>query len=95
VDTATRRKKSFGGSVVILIGHLTGTTVIFAAVFVLGWLLSFGLAKLDDIHHFPEEILRIGTQIELYLFLADAVLSGIMALLVMVQFLKDLWRDGL
>ena len=94
MDAATRRKRSFGGSVVILIGHLIGTTGIFAAVFVLGWSLSFGLAKLDDIHHFPEEILRIGTRIELYLFLADAGLSGIMALIVMVNFLKDLWRDG-
>jgi hypothetical protein len=84
------RRKSYPLCLLILIGHMVGTALIFTVLFSLGWLVSFLLHKLNAIYPFPAQILSVVTSLEIVLIYLDTALSGIVLLAGMVRFINDI-----
>ncbi len=82
----TRRPKTFWHSVVGLITHLLGTTVIFLALIILGWFISVFFSWLNGIHPFPDEIFSFITAVELILIYLDTLICAIVLIVGMWRF---------
>jgi hypothetical protein len=86
------RPRTFLQSVLALIGHLCGTAVIFLALIIIAWGISFVFAKLHAIHNFPEQIYAFITTVELTIVYIDALASAIVLIVGLVRFCRDLIR---
>lgn len=86
----SRKKVSFTRSVLNLIGHLVGSSILFVTFIGLGWLISFFYHWLDAIHKFPHDVSIFIAKCELYLVYADAILLGILIIVGAWRFIKEL-----
>lgn len=81
---------SFWGSLLMLIGHLVGTCLIFLIFLSLTWVISYAVSLLDGRHKFPPNVMDIITKVELWLLYIDIMLCTIVLLLGTVRFCMDL-----
>jgi len=73
-----------------MIAPLLATAVLFMAIFLVSWGLSFVIDYLNGQHRLPAEIYTVVTHIELWLVYVDVVLSAVVLLAGAVQFIKDI-----
>lgn len=85
-----RRRDSYWHSIVKLLAHLLGTAIMFVAILLVSWGLSFLVHKLHTAHPFPDEIYNFVTKIELWLVYIDVVISGIVLVFGAYKFLLEL-----
>lgn len=90
----SKTSKSYWKTVVALVGHLIATAVIFTSLFSIGWLVSLALHALHSVHPFPQETFRFVTRIEVYLVYLDSAVSGIVLLVGMGRFCRDMLEGG-
>lgn len=88
-----RVPSSFWGSLLMLVGHLVGTFFIFLVFLVLTWGISYSVSVLDGRHKFPQNVMDIITQVELYLLYIDIALCTIVLLLGTARFCMDLLEN--
>ncbi len=86
------RESSFGYSILLLIGHLFCTAIVFVTLFGLGWIVSCVFNYLDSIHKFPEEIFNLDTKLEVGLVYIDAMVSGAVLLAGIGRFIMDVFE---
>ena len=91
-DLYPPKRPKYIDSLLILLGHLVGTTLIFGSFFVLIWLLSYLLSWLHGIHQFPQEIFEVIQKIELGAIYVDAGLCVVVLIAGMLKFCKDIFR---
>lgn len=91
-----RRRTGGGywGSLVKLIAHLIGTAIMFGAILLVAWGLSYFVHKLNAAHPFPEAIYSFVTTIEIWLVYIDVGISAFVFMFGAVRFLKEIWEDG-
>lgn len=87
-----RRKLTYGQSLVRVITHLAGTAVMFSALLVLSWAISYLAAGLHSIHPFPPEIYTFLTKVELWLLYVDVVISGLVFFFGAARFVQEAWE---
>jgi hypothetical protein len=83
----------FRRSTLPLMGHLLATALILAVLLTLAWLLSYFSFYLNGIHHFPDEMFKLVDSLELDLMYLDIVVSGIILLIGIWQFVRDILED--
>jgi hypothetical protein len=86
-----RRNDSFMWSVVLLIGHLAGTVVIFAGLLLFAWLSGWFLSWLNQIHPFADNIYHLATRAELWIFYTDTSICGLVIVVGVFRFLVDIF----
>ena len=86
-----RKKHGYFASLVKLLTHLLGTAVMFSAILVLSWGLSYLVHRLNRTHPFPVEIYSFVTKIELWLLYVDVALSAVVLLFGAARFLQEFW----
>lgn len=84
------QKKTYGDSVVSLVGHLFGTCFLFIALLTVVWLASVGVKWLNDIHPFPEDILSSIQSIETVFFWFDTILCFTLLIIGAISFIRDI-----
>lgn len=84
---------SFWGSLLMLIGHLVGTCLIFLIFLSLTWVISYAVNLLDSQHKFPQDVMDIITKVELWLLYIDIMLCSIVLLLGTIRFCMDLLEN--
>lgn len=84
-----RSRDNFWRPIVLLVAHLAGTALVFSAILVFGWSISFLLNYLNSIRNFPPEIFTLVTRLEIGLLYVDIVVSGAVLLLCIVRFVKE------
>jgi hypothetical protein len=89
-----RSKKGFWRSILLLIGHLASTALVFSAILSFGWGASFVFGYLNSVRNFPPEIFTLFTRLEIGLFYIDTLASGIVLLAGVVRFVRDALEDG-
>ncbi len=89
-DLFGKKKISFLQSVLNLIGHLVGSSILFVSFIALGWFVSLFYHWLDGMHAFPDNVSVFITKCELYLVYADAVLCGTVIFVGACRFIKEL-----
>lgn len=87
---AEERRHSYSWSLLLLVGHLIGTALIFLAFFILAWGLSVVVAHLHAIHPLPDEIFRYITKLETGIVYADSAFCGIVLAAGAWRFIRDL-----
>jgi hypothetical protein len=88
-----RRGTGYWGSLVKLLTHLLGTAVMFGAILMLAWGLSYLVSELNAAHPFPPAIYAFVTTIEIWLVYIDVLISGIVFLFGAGRFLQEVWED--
>ena len=88
-----RRRRTFGYSILRLIGHLACTAGLFICLFAIGWAVSFILNYLHSVHPFPEPIHRLVTRSELVLVYIDITISSIVLLAGVLRYVRDVWEN--
>lgn len=89
-----RRRHSYWLSLVKLLAHLLGTAIMFSAILVLSWGLSYLVHLLNVAHPFPQEIYSVVTKIELWLVYIDVVISGAVLFFGALKFLQEIWETA-
>lgn len=84
------RKPTFGESIMLLIGHIAGSTVLFLSIVGATWLIGVTVHWLNDLHAFDPEVLAILTGVEITLVYVDIALSGIVLVVGAFRFIKEL-----
>jgi tellurite resistance protein TehA-like permease len=92
----SRQSHGFQRSAWRLLGHLSVGTLIFLVILFFAWALSFAFKYLNSLNPFPLEIAKLFSKFEIGLFYADIILSGVVLLVGVLQFMWDVvWkRDG-
>jgi hypothetical protein len=90
----SRPKGTFFRSILLLVGHLSCTALVFVALFSLGWIVSCVFNYLDTIHKFPDEIFKLVTRLEIGLVYVDAIVSGVVLLAGILRFVRDAVWEG-
>ena len=91
----SRSRNNFGRSILLLIGHLGATALVFVALFTLGWGVSCFFNYLDSIHKFPDEIFKLVTRLEIDLVYVDTVVGGVVLLTGIIRFVRDvIWESN-
>lgn len=85
-----RGPTSLGTSLLVLVGHLVGTCLIFLVFLSLTWVIAYSVSLLDDQHKFPPNVMNVITQVELWLLYVDIALCSIVLLLGTIRFCIDL-----
>ena len=83
-------KMSFTYAVLLLIGHMVGSGVLFISFFGVGWLVSYLVHWLDGIHKLATEIMIFVSKAELGFMYFDAVLCAIVLTAGAFRFIKDM-----
>lgn len=89
----SRRRLGYLGSLIKLLTHLLGTAIMFGAILMLAWGLSYLVSWLNAAHPFPSEIYKFVTTIEIWLVYIDVVISGIVFLFGAGRFLQEAWEE--
>ena len=74
----------------LLIVHVACTAIVFASLFTIGWLVAVFFNYLNSIQKFPSQLYTIIESLEVWLFYADCLLSGIVLLASVFRFVKDI-----
>lgn len=85
-----RKEVNYWKSILLLIGHLLGTALIFVTFFTLAWGLSALLAWFNTIHQFPEQIYTFVTKLEIVVVYADSIFCGIVVVAGAWRFIRDI-----
>lgn len=85
-----RREPSFWESVMLLVGHIAGSCVLFMSLVGAAWLLGVAVHALHLKHPFDPSVLKVITGVELALVYVDIALSGVVLLVGAVRFIKEL-----
>lgn len=85
-----RRRDTFWNSIVLLIGHLAATALVFVSLFTFGWLVSWIFSAMNAIHPFADPVWRLVNSLEMWLTYLDLVVSGVVLLAGVVRFFRDL-----
>lgn len=83
------RPYSTARSVLILIGHLGATALVFGVLFTLSWSISWFFSYLDSVHKFAPDVLKIAGRVELGLIYVDIGICGFVLLAGIGRFLRD------
>jgi len=78
IRSALRRRH--GLSVVRLVTHLATTSLVFLALITLVWIVSWTFHFMHSVYPFPDEAFRLLDRLEMLLIYADVVMSGIVLL---------------
>lgn len=70
----TREFRQYVKSVIELIFHFVGSTVLFLTLVVLAWGMSWGVASLQAAHPFSTQLQNFFNLVELYLVYGDSLL---------------------
>ena len=84
--------KAYFESVVVLLGHIVVTGVIFISLVATGWAVSFAVHLLHQWHPFRTETLEFIAKFELYLFYGDSVLCAFVLVGGAIRFLTSEWE---
>lgn len=87
-----QRRPTYVESILHLVGHLAGTAFVFATFIFFGWLISFGLHFLHEIHQFPPEVFAVLLKFELALVYFDGALCAVVFAAGAVRFWKNITR---
>lgn len=87
------RRHGYWISLVKLISHIAGTAVMFTAILLAAWALSWLVHSLDQTHKFPEEVYVVVTRIELWILYVDVGISGVVLVLGAWKFISELWEN--
>jgi hypothetical protein len=85
-----KAKRSHLSAVGLLIVHVAVTTLIFVAVFTTDWLAWIFFSYLNSIHKFPPQVYTLSSRAEVWIFYVDCVLSAIVLLSSLIQFVWDI-----
>jgi len=88
-----RAAGGYWSSLVKLLAHLLGTAIMFSAILVVAWGLSYLVHKLNATHPFPPAIYAFVTTIEVWLVYIDVLISGIVFLFGAFRFLQEIWEN--
>jgi hypothetical protein len=69
-----------------------GTTLVFVALFSLGWIVSCSFNYLNTIHKFPDEIFKLVTRLEIGVVYIDAVVSGVVLTAGIIRFVIEVFE---
>jgi hypothetical protein len=86
------RRRSYGRSIINLLGHLYGTGLIFVALFVLAWVIAALLAWLNGLQPFTAATFRWVSGVETLILYADTALCCFTSLVAMLRFCKEVIR---
>jgi hypothetical protein len=92
LNTGRRTRETFWRSILQLIGHLGGTTLVFVALFSLGWIVSCSFNYSNTIHKFPDEIFKLVTRLEIGLVYIDAAVSGVVLTADIIRFVVEVFE---
>jgi hypothetical protein len=70
------RRPPYGRSVLIFIGHLLGTAVLYATLFTTAWSLGVLCTRLHSIHPFADGIFKLVSRVELALVYGNTALCA-------------------
>jgi len=85
----SRQKQGFQRSAWQLLGHLSVGTLIFLVILFFAWALSLAFKYLNFLSPFPPEIAKLFSKFEIALFYADIILSGVVLLVGVLRFVRD------
>ena len=85
-----RKRHSFSESVLMLVGHALGGSVLFVVIAAISWGLGFGVARLHQIHPFSPTVLNLLHGVEVVLLYLDIGLSGIVLFVGAFRFVKEI-----
>lgn len=82
-------QKPFLMSILLLIGHLCATALVFIALFTLGWGVAVIFAFLHSVHAFPDQIFELVSRLEVGLIYLDAAVCGVVLFAGIVRFVRE------
>ena len=88
--TYGRHRVGYWQSIIKLLAHLLGTAIMFVAILLVSWGLSYLVHKLHLAHPFPDGIYDFVTKIELWLVYIDVIISGIVLVFGAWKFLMEM-----
>jgi hypothetical protein len=85
------RQQPFLMSILLLIGHLCATALVFISLFTLGWgvAVAVAFAFLQSVHAFPDQVFDLVSRLELGLIYLDAAVCGVVLMVGIVRFVRD------
>jgi hypothetical protein len=85
-------ERSYPRSLLALLTHLVGTAIVFTAILVLAWGMSYLVAWLHAVHPFPPETYRFLAVVKRWLVYVDVAVSAAALLYNTVQFIRRTWE---
>ena len=82
-------QRSYRQSLLGLVGHMLGTTLIFLTLFVLAWIVGVALDALHTVHPFPPDVLEVVRNVSLWIVYVDIALCIVVLGSGFVRFAKD------
>jgi len=77
----------------LLIGHLAATALVFVSLFTLGWTVSFIFNYLHTVHEFPAGIFKLVAGSEIGLIYLDAIVCGVVLLAGILRYVRDVLEN--
>jgi hypothetical protein len=90
VRSPQSRQKPFLMSILLLIGHLCATALVFVSLFTLGWGVAVAFAFLHSVHAFPDQIFDLVSRLEIGLIYLDAAVCGVVLFAGIVRFVREI-----
>lgn len=87
------KRGSYARSVANFLGHLFGTAVMFVAILLVAWGLSFLVSYLHGRHPFPDSVYQVVTYIEIGLVYIDIVVSAIVLFFGLKRFTREIAEE--
>jgi hypothetical protein len=84
------RQKPFSMAILLLIGHLCATALVFVSLFTLGWGVAVAFAFLHSLHAFPDQIFELVSRLETGLIYLDAAVCAVVLLAGFVRFVREI-----
>lgn len=85
-----KKHLGFRAATMMLLGHMAGSAIIFSAFALVAWGLGFGVHFLHTKHPFPDEVLHVLHNVELWMLYADIGLSSIVLIVGAYRFIKEI-----
>jgi hypothetical protein len=79
-------------SIVAALMHLLGTAIVFGAILLLAWCISFLIGWLHAMHPFPPEAYRFLSGAKLWLVYFDVTVTAVLVVVGAVRFIERTWE---
>jgi hypothetical protein len=87
-----KRRETFWTSIFKLLGHVTGSALVFIFLVTIEWLLAWFLIGLNAIHPLDPEESIFALHFSRVLLYGDAILAGAVFITGFFRFIRDLWE---
>jgi hypothetical protein len=86
------QNRSFGSSVLRLLGHLAGTAFMYISLFAAAWAIGFCSSYLNRIYPFGDDTFQFMSKVEKVILYGDTALCAFVSLVGMGRFCKDVMK---